>query len=398
MSNLILHVDADAFFVSCELNKYPTLKSKPVATGKERGVISSLNYLAKKWGVKRGMPIWQAKKACPQLEVLEAKADNYLKYSARMYSIIKQRSDLVEKYSVDECFALITSTLVASQIKNDLEKQLGISFSLGLAKTKSLAKIASKLEKPAGFVIIDESNREEILRRVNIEDVWGIGKQTSLGLKNLGIYKASQFLSLDFNYLQKKLAKNYLEIYLELQGQSVYHLINQTDSPKSLSRTKTFYPNTNNISFLLSQLSLNLEKACYTLRSLNLVSRHVHFFLKDSNLNYYQYQFRLNQATNFPNEMIREIEKYFHLIYSQELNYRATGVLLSDLKEKNDSLSLFSNLEKTARLEKIFQVSDILDKRFGSNSLFLASSLKSVSSQAKIEKDLSLPFLGSLID
>lgn len=398
MPNLILHVDADAFFVSCEMLKYPVLRNKPVVTGKERGVISSLNYIAKKWGVKRGMPIWQAKKVCPQLEVLEAKAENYQKYSQRMYQIIKEHSNLVEKYSVDECFALIKSIKTASLIKNDLEKKLGLSFSLGIAQTKTLAKIASKFDKPAGFVIIDKSNREEILQQVKIEDVWGIGKQTGLCLKNLGVYKASQFLSLNYNYLQKKLARNYLEIYLELQAKKIYHLVKQADLPKSVSRTKTFHPNTKNLSYLLSQLSFNLEKACCTLRSLNLVSTDVHFFLKDSSLNYYPCQFKLAEASNFPSEIMAEIEKHFSLVYSQDLNYRATGIVLSNLNKKENSLSLFSNLEKLKRLEKIFKTRDALDKKFGPNSLFLASSLKSIKSQAKIEKDLNLPFLGSLID
>ncbi len=397
MEKLILHVDADAFFVSCEIVKYPNLKNQPVATGQERGIISSLNYLAKKWGVKRGMPIWQAQKACPQLKVLEARTDNYQKYSERMYSIIKEHSPLVEKYSVDECFALIESVKTAYQIKNDLNRKLGISFSYGLAKTKSLAKIASKLDKPAGFVLISESNRKKILEGVKIEEVWGIGKQTSLYFKNLGVYRVDQFLSLSFNYWQKRLAKNYLEIYLELQGQSIYPISNQTDIAKSLSRTRTFNPNSSDQSYLLSQLSLNLEKACFALRQVNLVSDHLLFFLKDSQLNYHQFQIKLDQASNLPNEMIGEIEKSFSFIYNPDLSYRATGIVLSNLNKKNYCQSLFSRLNKKKDLEKLFQVGDSLDKRFGHNSLFLASSLKSLNNQEKLTKDHKLAFLG-LVD
>jgi len=393
MKPLILHVDADAFFVSCELLKYPHLKNKPVVSGQERGVISSLNYIAKKWGVKRGMPIWQAIKVCPQLQVLEAKEANYQKYSQRMYDIIKKHSNLVEKYSVDECFALIDSVDTAKKIKRDLELKLGISFSLGIAQTKTLAKIASKLEKPAGFVIIDESNRKKILEKVKIEDVWGIGKQTSLYLKNLGVYQASQFLSLSLSYWQNRLAKNYLEIYLELQSKLVYKLLNQTNIVQSISKTQTFHPNSSDSSYLLSQLSFNLEKACYRLRSLNLVTNNITFFIKDSDLNYYSFKFKLSEATNLPNAIMINIENYFSLIFKSELSYRATGVVLNNLNFKNNSQLFFSYVNKN-RLEKLFQTRDILEKKFGSNTLFLASSLKSVSSQRKIIKENNLPFLG----
>lgn len=394
MSKFILHIDADAFFVSCEIIACPHLKNKPVATGQERGIISSLNYLAKSWGVKRGMPIWQAKKACPQLEILVAQESNYLKYSQRMFNIIQQNCDLVEKYSVDECFASINSANQAWKIKKDLELKLGISFSCGIANTKTLAKIASKLSKPAGFIFIDENNRKQILKKVKIEDVWNIGKKTSIYLKNLGVYKAGQFISLDYNYWQKKLAKNYLEVYLELQGKKIYHLIKQVSLPKSVSRTKTFHPKSSNASYLLSQLSLNLEKACYTLRSLNLLSTDIYFFLKDSNLNSYPCQFKLTKATNFPSKIMLEIEKRFYLIYSSKLDYRSTGIILKDLNKKENSL--FSNLETTNSLEKIFKAKDVLNKKLGFNSLFLASSLKSVTKAT--EKDLNLPFLGYLKD
>ena len=152
----IVHVDGDAFFASCEVAKNPRLRGKPVVVGGLRGIAVALTYEAKRLGVTRGMPVYQIKKMFPSVVILPGDYDLYEMIAHRMYAIVRRFTPVVEEYSVDECFADITRELapedIAACIKMTLEQELGVSFSVGLATTKVLAKVASKHNKPSGLV------------------------------------------------------------------------------------------------------------------------------------------------------------------------------------------------------------------------------------------------------
>ena len=156
----ILHLDADAFFASCEQARDPKLKGKVVITGKERGIASAVSYEGKALGIKRGMSIPDIKRICPDAVHLPSDYETYSLYSARMFSIVRDYTNLVEEYSIDECFAELTGLrrprrisypAMAAAIKQDLEVKLGMTFSMGLGPTKVIAKMASKWQKPSGF-------------------------------------------------------------------------------------------------------------------------------------------------------------------------------------------------------------------------------------------------------
>ncbi|MCK4799371.1 DNA polymerase IV, partial [Candidatus Parcubacteria bacterium] len=138
----IIHIDGDSFFVSCEIAKNPKLKGKPVVTGLERGIVSALSYEAKEKGVKRAMRIDEVKKICPDAIFLSSDYETYSLFSLRMYNIVRRYTPAVEEYSIDECFADLTGLRrslgmsyenMASKIKNELDSELGITFSVGLA-------------------------------------------------------------------------------------------------------------------------------------------------------------------------------------------------------------------------------------------------------------------------
>jgi DNA polymerase-4 len=159
----ILHIDADAFFASCEQAVNPTLKGKPVITGKERGIASAVSYEAKALGIQRGMSIREIRALCPDIIHLPSDYETYSLFSQRMFAIVRRYTADVEEYSVDECFAELTGLrrplkmsylTMVERIKSDLERELGLTFSLGLAPTKVVAKIASKWHKPAGLTVI----------------------------------------------------------------------------------------------------------------------------------------------------------------------------------------------------------------------------------------------------
>ena len=149
----ILHIDGDAFFASCEQSRNPALQGKPVITGKERGIVASMSYEAKRRGVTRAMRIRDAQALCPDAIVVPSDYETYSLLSKRMFAIVRRYTPDVEEYSIDECFADITGLQrplkmsypqIAARIKLTLDVELGFTFSVGLASSKVVAKLASK--------------------------------------------------------------------------------------------------------------------------------------------------------------------------------------------------------------------------------------------------------------
>src|SRR5512134_204989 len=159
----ILHIDADAFFASCEQAIHPELKGKPVITGKERGIVAAASYEAKARGVKRGVRLSDVKKICPDAVILPSDYETYSLFSMRMFDILRRFSPDVEEYSIDEAFVDLTGLRrsfhgpygeIARKMQEAVEKELGITVSVGLSLSKVLAKIGSKHRKPHGLTLI----------------------------------------------------------------------------------------------------------------------------------------------------------------------------------------------------------------------------------------------------
>lgn len=190
MKRAIIHIDGDGFFASCEIALNPKLKGKAVVTGRERGIATAMSQEAKTLGIFRGMPIFKIKKLYPEAVVVESNYHHYGMFAQRMYDIVRRYTDLVEEYSIDECFADITGlekkgvtyTDIARSIKDTLKNELGMTFSLGLGPTKVIAKVASKWNKPDGFSVITSEEIPNFLKDLQVGKVWGIGPQTSLAL------------------------------------------------------------------------------------------------------------------------------------------------------------------------------------------------------------------------
>jgi len=386
----ILHVDADCFFASCEIAKQPILKGKPVVTGLERGIVSSLTYEAKARGVKRGMSLRDVKKICPEVILIPSDYETYSLYSLRMFNIVRRFTDEVEEYSIDECFADLTGLQrpnrmsyekMAEKIKNALDNELGFTFSVGLAPGKDLAKIGSKWKKPSGLTIIPFNKIEDYLDKLKVESVWGIGPQTTAYLNKLGVNTAREFIEKDFDWVKNKFTKPHQEIWQELRGQMIYKVDKEKKSSyQSISKTKTFTPPSNDRDYVFSQLSKNTENACIKLRRYDLAVKKVFFFLKTQDFNYQGYEFKLLRPTNDPLSIIEMINKYFDQVFCPDKQYRSSGIVLINLIENNcRQIDLFNEVLKAEKISKIFGSVDAISKRYGKHCLFLGSSLMAIS-------------------
>lgn len=269
----IVHIDGDAFFTSCEEAIHPELRGKPIITGGERGIVACASYTAKKIGIKRGVPLHEAKKMCPTLIVLPSDYETYSLFSRSMFSIMRRFTDQVEEYSIDEAFADITGMrralrssyeAIAANMKKEIDNELGLTVTVGLSLTKVLAKIASKHQKPNGMTIIPGRAIAYYLKDLPVEKIWGIGPATTSYLNKMGIKTALEFARMPEGTVKKRFTKPGVEIWRELRGESVYSVTTEEKSVyASISKMKTFAPPTSNPEYLFAHLLRNLESACH---------------------------------------------------------------------------------------------------------------------------------------
>ncbi len=174
----IMHIDADAFFASCEQAIHPELKGRPVICGKERGIVAAASYEAKARGIQRGVRLSDVKKICPDAVILPSDYETYSLFSVRMFEILRRFSPDVEEYSIDEAFVDLTGLrrsfhgpyeVIAGKMRTAIETELGITVSAGVSLSKVLAKIGSKHNKPNGLTMIPGRDIHLYLEKLPVE-------------------------------------------------------------------------------------------------------------------------------------------------------------------------------------------------------------------------------------
>lgn len=388
----IVHIDGDAFFASCEQAMRPELKGRPVATGSERGIISSASYEAKKFGVKRGVPPWEAKKMCPELIFLHSDYRVYEMFSRRMFEVMRRFTPVVEEYSIDEAFADITGfdraygisyEEIVRRMKDAIECELDITVSAGVSSSKVLAKVGSKLRKPSGCVGLFGSEIECVLREVPVENLWGIGRKTAAKLEKFGIYSALDFAGKSEAFLRMHFAKPQMELWMELHGQSVYPVVDAMKMGQhTIGKTHTFRPSSSDRRFLWAQLVGHLEYVCGRAREYGQVARGLSVFLKTQRFEYFSLDAKLAKMSAFPGDMMSEMRGMFERVFRKGVEYRATGVTLLGLRREatvnGRQFSLFDDatgiVGREEKHRSIYRAVDAITAKMGRGTVFLGGS------------------------
>jgi len=381
----IVHIDGDAFFTSCEEAIHPELRGKPLITGGERGIVACASYAAKNIGIKRGVPLHEARKICPGLIVLPSDYETYSLFSLRMFAVMRRFSPDVEEYSIDEAFSDITGMRralhssyegIALQMKETIERELGITVSVGLSITKVLAKVASKYKKPAGMTVIKGRDIAQYLNDLPVGKIWGIGPATTNYLAKLGIRTALTFAQLPEKNVRAKFTKPGVEIWQELRGESVYPVLSEEkNSYASISKTKTFVPPTSDAGYLFAQLMRNMESACIKARRYALAPKKIEVFLKKQNFDLAGSAAALSRPCACPLEFSDVVRDLFDACYHPCELYRATGVMLLDLvADGNLQYTLFDNPVQAEKIKDLYGVADELGQKFGKHTVHLGSS------------------------
>ena len=382
---VILHMDGDAFFVAVEVAKDPSLKGLPVVTGAERGIASAFSYEAKALGITRAMPIHRIKRDFPQVVVLNGDYKSYSKYSRAMFDIVRRYADDVEEYSIDECFADLTGLdkplkmsylEIAERIKKEVNTELGLSVTIGMAPTKVLAKVASKWVKPNGLTVISLDKIDDFLSGFAIEKVWGIGPKTAASLKRKGVHTARDFVSKDERWVNANFSSNYSLLWKELKGVSVIKVNQETKSSySSIQRMHTFHPATGDKKFLLMQLSKHIEDVCAQARRYSLVTKKFTIALRDKTLRYTVLPVSMLEPTNAPEIILGLVVEKLDELYVNGMTYRATGITLQNLtKPYTAQATLFDSEDtKSDKFQEIHKQLDALENKFGKHVVHLAS-------------------------
>ncbi len=238
----IAHIDCDAFYASVEKRDNPELASKPVIIGGEhRGVVSTACYIARMNGVRSAMPMFKAKKLCPDAVIIRPRMKLYQQVGRQIKDKFKQLTPIVQPLSIDEAFLDLSGTdrlhgkppaALLVQLMSEIEKEIGVTVSVGLAPNKFLAKLASDMDKPRGFTVIGDADKLHILSKLPITRIYGIGAKSAKRLKKDGLTAIGQLQTMD----EAVLIRRYGEI-----GQRLYRLSRGIDTRQvhSLSAVKS---------------------------------------------------------------------------------------------------------------------------------------------------------------
>lgn len=373
-------IDCDSFFVSCERKLNPELKGLPVSVvSGERGCIISRSKEAKMLGVPMGIPLFQAVEKFPECIYISANHYNYTKISKQVMTILKEISPNVEVYSIDEAFVDFTGLTklykknyfqIAKDLQQRILDEVDIPVSIGISKTKTLAKLASDKAKNTStrIALVGKCSIKHLLTYTDIQEVWGIGRRLGVKLRGLGVRTALDYINKDEKWIQQKFGKNGLSVKAELQGIMVSPVSNKEELPKSISDTKSFLEFSSDIQFLKNELSIHIHSCCSRLRKIDCKCSTIGVILKTKDFRTLYLKTQLETPTNFEFEISRTAFPLLEKMFTSNDLYRSVGIVLEDFNENSqEQLQLFNNNEKKEQNEKLGKSLDILEKKFGRN-------------------------------
>ena len=246
----IAHIDCDAFYASVEKRDNPALADKPVIVGGgKRGVVSTCCYIARTYGVRSAMPMFQALKACPQAVVIRPDMEKYVRVGRQVRALMQSLTPLVEPISIDEAFLDLSGTqalhhaspaLSLVRMAHKIEREIGISVSVGLSYCKFLAKIASDFDKPRGFSILGRKESVEFLSRQNVGLIFGVGKVAQEKLNKDGFRLIGDIQRADEMDLFRLYGGEGRRLYRLAHGEDTRKVTPERDT-KSVSAETTFF-------------------------------------------------------------------------------------------------------------------------------------------------------------
>jgi DNA polymerase V len=378
-----LLIDANAFYVSCERVFNPKLKNIPVVVlSSNDGCVVARSDEAKKIGIPMGAPFFEYKKVLKDHQGV-ALSSNYSLYadmSRRFMEILYEFCKHVEVYSIDEAFVQIDSNdqVLPHLLIDTIQKWIGLPVTIGRAKTKTLAKLASDSAKKQKIRYMHlKDPHDDFFKKICVEDVWGIGKQLKKLLNKLHIHSALDLKNQDSFFLKKQATVFLQKTALELQGLPCIELEEVRSEKKSITYARSFGKLQTSFDDVHAALSFYTQKASYKLRKEKKLCSNLVVFLQTSPFDktpYFNYgQIALIQPSSSSSTLLQEAKRILEKIYIEGLSYKKVGITLLDfVPESFEGYDLFT--KPSDKKKKAFEAFDLINEKFGERTLELASS------------------------
>ncbi|PJB62825.1 MAG: DNA polymerase IV [Armatimonadetes bacterium CG_4_9_14_3_um_filter_58_7] len=375
----IMHVDMDAFYASIEQRDRPELRGKPVIVGgtpEGRGVVSAASYEARTFGVHSAMPAIQAVRLCPGGVFLPVDMPKYSQVSRELMSILHSYSPLVEKLSVDEAFLDLTGTervhnmtveQVGWHIKNRICGELHLTASAGLAPNMFLAKLASEMRKPDGYVVVRHDSVSQFLNPLQIEALWGVGKATSKKLREMGVTTVGMLAQIPEETLTGKFGEVGRHLHQLSRGMDDREVVPHSEA-KSISAERTFGQDTNDWDFLETTLLHLSEEVARRLRDEGFHCKTVVLKMRFGDFKTITRNRTLPKPTCVTHTIFHAARELFALGNPNRRKMRLIGVGVVNLVKRQEAqLGLFDDAE--TKMEKVETALDAVRKKFGDKAI-----------------------------
>ncbi len=352
----IAHVDCDAFYASVEKRDDPSLADKPLLIGgtSGRGVVTTACYVARKFGPRSAMPMFKALKLCPDAVVIPPDMAKYQAVSRQIRALFQEVTDCIEPVSIDEAFLDLdpehrkrdeAPAVSLSRLAGEIEKQVGVTVSVGLSYNKSLAKLASDIEKPRGFSMIGRTEARAFLRDLPVTKIHGVGAATAERMEQAGWTTIGQLQELPEEELVARFGRFGRRLALYVHGEDD-RLVSSSRSTKSISSETTFTVDQSSFEPMAEALDRLAERVAERARAKSMAGRGVTLKLKTSD---FQTITRSRQLAS-PTQRTDQIRLAGRHLLEKEIDgrrYRLIGIGLSALGPADDAdpPSLFDSLD-----------------------------------------------------
>ena len=385
---MILHVDMDAFYASVEERDNPSLVGKPVIVGgsaEGRGVVAAANYEARKYGVHSAMPAARAKRLCPHAVFLKTRIDYYASVSRLIRDIFEQFTPLVEPLSLDEAFLDVTgseklfgsSAEIGRQIKQRIREELQLVASVGVAPNKFLAKIASDVNKPDGFLLVEADQVREFLDPLPVGRLWGVGKVTGQVFERLSIRTIGQLRQMPINTLND-LFGSAGEHYWQLAHGIDDRRVVPDREAKSISNETTFAADISDMEVLRAWLVELVDQVAQRLRRHDLKGRTVELKVRFADFKTISRSLTLAEPSNVTQELLDAgMDLLTKRLPPRHLPVRLLGFGVNKLDDSGTSQQPLFDQPDRERHRELDRVADQITAKFGKLAIRRGTGLKS---------------------
>ncbi|HXH71753.1 MAG TPA: DNA polymerase IV [Mariprofundaceae bacterium] len=390
----IAHIDADCFYASCELLRRPELRGKPVCVlSSQDACIVAKTYDAKAAGINTGMAVWEARKKLPDAVYIPADFRFYGLVSHKMFAILRRFTPIVEQYSIDEAFADLYGLRsfwhlgydgLADAIRGTVKREAGITVSIGVSVSRTLAKMASDANKPDGSKIVSGHDIGAFLQGQSVRDIPGIGGNRTALLHKFGIHSAFDFSRAPESLIRRLLGRGGFDLWRELNGQRVFDIEHQPRLPKSMARTASLGLRTSDPRMVRAHLSRHCFRLGMDMLAQGIVARRFTVMLRLGSFERVYQEVRLPQTTGNLLTIQRTAGEALGRLLKTGMLVNACGIVATEIEPAcSRQQELFAD-KADAKMLPLWQAVHTARRQFGSPILRPARSLEVVQRQPAV--------------